>query len=163
MSRSTKKGPAVDPKLLKKVEAVNRSGEKTVIRTWSRWCTILPEMVGLRNTQLMLDQLHRRGHPHEKIWLVLNRASMRGGVAVGDIEERLGIQLKHTVPDDQPLVTHSINRGVPLVMSHGRSAVARSVRGLAQQVMEELSQEEPSVGLMERLLRRTRAGSAEEW
>jgi len=47
MSRSTKKGPAVDAKLLKKVEAVNRSGEKTIIRTWSRWCTILPEMIGL--------------------------------------------------------------------------------------------------------------------
>jgi small subunit ribosomal protein S19 len=47
MSRSTKKGPAVDPKLLKKVEGVRNSGEKTVIKTWSRWCTILPEMVGL--------------------------------------------------------------------------------------------------------------------
>ena len=47
MSRSTKKGPAVDPKLLKKVEAVNQSGKKTVIKTWSRWSTILPEMVGL--------------------------------------------------------------------------------------------------------------------
>jgi small subunit ribosomal protein S19 len=47
MSRSTKKGPAVDAKLLKKVEAVNRSSEKTVIKTWSRWCTILPEMIGL--------------------------------------------------------------------------------------------------------------------
>ena len=47
MSRSTKKGPAVDVKLLKKIEAVNRSGEKTVIRTWARWSTILPEMVGL--------------------------------------------------------------------------------------------------------------------
>ena len=47
MSRSTKKGPAVDAKLLKKVEAVQRSGQKTVIRTWSRWCTVLPEMVGL--------------------------------------------------------------------------------------------------------------------
>ena len=47
MSRSTKKGPAVDSKLLKKVEAVNRSGEKAVIRTWSRWCTVVPEMVGL--------------------------------------------------------------------------------------------------------------------
>jgi len=47
MSRSTKKGPAVDAKLLKKVEAVSRSGEKTVIKTWARWCTILPEMVGL--------------------------------------------------------------------------------------------------------------------
>jgi len=47
VSRSIKKGPAVDPKLVKKVEAVNRSGEKTVIRTWARWCTVLPEMVGL--------------------------------------------------------------------------------------------------------------------
>jgi len=47
MSRSIKKGPAVDAKLLKKVEAVNQTGEKTVIRTWARWCTVLPEMVGL--------------------------------------------------------------------------------------------------------------------
>jgi len=47
MSRSTKKGPAIDPKLLKKVEAVNRSGQKAVIKTWARWSTILPEMIGL--------------------------------------------------------------------------------------------------------------------
>lgn len=47
MSRSTKKGPAIDAKLLKKVEALNRSGDKAVIRTWSRWSTILPQMVGL--------------------------------------------------------------------------------------------------------------------
>ncbi len=46
MSRSIKKGPAVDTKLLKKVEAMSRSGEKTVIKTWSRWSTIVPEMVG---------------------------------------------------------------------------------------------------------------------
>ncbi len=47
MSRSTKKGPAIDAKLLKKVEAVGRSGQKTVIKTWSRSSTILPQMVGL--------------------------------------------------------------------------------------------------------------------
>ena len=47
MSRSTKKGPAVDAKLMKRVLAVNRAAEKTIIKTWSRWCTILPEMVGL--------------------------------------------------------------------------------------------------------------------
>jgi small subunit ribosomal protein S19 len=33
--------------LLKKVEALNRSGEKAVIKTWSRWSTVLPQMVGL--------------------------------------------------------------------------------------------------------------------
>ena len=47
MSRSTKKGPAVDAKLLKKVETLNRSGEKAIIKTWARWSTILPQMVGL--------------------------------------------------------------------------------------------------------------------
>ena len=47
MSRSTKKGPYADPKLLKKVEQVVRSGQKAVIRTWSRRSTIMPEMLGL--------------------------------------------------------------------------------------------------------------------
>ena len=47
MSRSTKKGPAVDAKLQKKVEAVIRSGQKAVIKTWARSSTILPQMIGL--------------------------------------------------------------------------------------------------------------------
>jgi small subunit ribosomal protein S19 len=47
MSRSTKKGPAVDQKLLKKVLAISKASDKTVIKTWSRWCTVLPEMIGL--------------------------------------------------------------------------------------------------------------------
>ncbi len=47
MSRSTKKGPAVDAKLLKKVEMLNRSGQKAIIKTWARASTILPQMVGL--------------------------------------------------------------------------------------------------------------------
>ena len=47
MSRSIKKGPAVDPKLMKKVDMVIRSGQKTVIKTWARSSTILPTMVGL--------------------------------------------------------------------------------------------------------------------
>ena len=47
MSRSIKKGPAVNEKLMKKVDAVIRSGQKTVIKTWSRSSTIMPQMVGL--------------------------------------------------------------------------------------------------------------------
>jgi len=46
MSRSRKKGPYCDAKLLKKIEALNNSGEKTVIKTWSRASTILPQMIG---------------------------------------------------------------------------------------------------------------------
>ena len=47
MSRSTKKGPFVDEKLMKKVDVLMRSGQKTVIRTWSRASTIMPQMVGM--------------------------------------------------------------------------------------------------------------------
>ncbi|HHV72338.1 MAG TPA: 30S ribosomal protein S19 [Clostridia bacterium] len=46
MSRSLKKGPYVDPKLLKKIEAMNEKNEKRVIKTWSRRSTIFPQMVG---------------------------------------------------------------------------------------------------------------------
>jgi len=47
MSRSVKKGPFVEPRLLERVEAMNESGEKRVIKTWSRRSTIFPQMVGL--------------------------------------------------------------------------------------------------------------------
>ena len=46
MSRSLKKGPFVEPRLLSRIEAMNAAGEKDVIKTWSRSSTIFPEMVG---------------------------------------------------------------------------------------------------------------------
>jgi len=46
MSRSLKKGPYVQIKLLKRIEEMNRRGEKRVIKTWSRASTIFPQMVG---------------------------------------------------------------------------------------------------------------------
>ena len=46
MSRSTKKGAYVEDSLYKKVEALNASGDKQVIKTWSRSSTIFPEFVG---------------------------------------------------------------------------------------------------------------------
>ena len=46
MGRSLKKGPYIDPKLLKKIELMNERSEKKVIRTWSRASSIFPQMVG---------------------------------------------------------------------------------------------------------------------
>ena len=46
MARSLKKGPFADESLLKKVNAMNASGDKTVIKTWSRRSTIFPSFVG---------------------------------------------------------------------------------------------------------------------
>lgn len=46
MSRSLKKGPFISPKLLKKIEEMNATGDRRVIKTWSRASTIFPQMVG---------------------------------------------------------------------------------------------------------------------
>lgn len=46
MSRSSKKGPFVDEKLMKKVQKMNEAGQKKIIKTWARSCSIPPEFVG---------------------------------------------------------------------------------------------------------------------
>lgn len=46
MGRSLKKGPYVDESLMQKVAAMNKSGDKRVIKTWARDCTVIPEMLG---------------------------------------------------------------------------------------------------------------------
>ena len=48
MSRSSKKGPFVNQKLLEKVQKMNQTGDKKDIKTWARACTIIPEFVGHR-------------------------------------------------------------------------------------------------------------------
>ena len=46
MSRSLKKGPFADASLLKKIDAMNAAGEKSVVKTWSRRSTIYPDFIG---------------------------------------------------------------------------------------------------------------------
>lgn len=72
MSRSIKKGPFVHPKLMKKVEALQRSGSKAVIRTWSRASMIMPDMVGL--TIAVHD-----GRRHVPVFLTENMVGHRLG------------------------------------------------------------------------------------
>ena len=72
MSRSLKKGPFVDPKLLKKIEEMNSKNEKKVIRTWSRASTIFPQMVG--HTIAVHD-----GHRHVPIYVTENMVGHKLG------------------------------------------------------------------------------------
>ena len=72
MSRSLKKGPFIEPKLLKKIETMNTRGEKKVIRTWSRDSTIFPQMVG--HTIAVHD-----GRRHVPIYVTENMVGHRLG------------------------------------------------------------------------------------
>ncbi|HKJ26179.1 MAG TPA: 30S ribosomal protein S19 [Anaerolineales bacterium] len=72
MGRSLKKGPFVDPKLLKRIETMNDKNEKKVIRTWSRASTIFPQMVG--HTIAVHD-----GRRHVPIYITENMVGHRLG------------------------------------------------------------------------------------
>ncbi|MEN4041323.1 MAG: 30S ribosomal protein S19 [Anaerolineaceae bacterium] len=72
MSRSLKKGPFIEPGLLKKIEAMNARNEKKVIRTWSRASTIFPQMVG--HTIAVHD-----GRRHVPIYVTENMVGHRLG------------------------------------------------------------------------------------
>ena len=72
MSRSLKKGPYVEPKLLQKIENMNTKGEKKVIRTWSRASVIFPQMVG--HTIAIHD-----GRRHVPIYITDNMVGHRLG------------------------------------------------------------------------------------
>ena len=72
MSRSLKKGPFVEPKLLQKIEVMNTRGEKKVLRTWSRASVIFPQMVG--HTIAVHD-----GRRHVPIYITDNMVGHRLG------------------------------------------------------------------------------------
>ncbi len=72
MSRSLKKGPFVQPKLLQRIEAMNQKGEKKVLRTWSRASVIFPQMVG--HTIAVHD-----GRRHVPIYITENMVGHRLG------------------------------------------------------------------------------------
>ncbi len=72
MSRSLKKGPFIEPRLLSKIEKMNASGEKKVIRTWSRASVIFPQFVG--HTIAIHD-----GRRHVPIYITENMVGHRLG------------------------------------------------------------------------------------
>ncbi len=72
MGRSLKKGPFVQPKLLARIEQMNKAGEKRVLKTWSRASTIFPQMVG--HTIAVHD-----GRRHVPIYVTENMVGHRLG------------------------------------------------------------------------------------
>jgi len=92
---------------------------------------IVPEMTTLHQGRLFVDMVAST-MPDVQLNIVLNRSTMAAGVPLDAIRRHLKMPIAAEVPDDGPLVTASVNRGVPLVISHPRSAVARAIQKLAQ-------------------------------
>ncbi len=65
MSRSSKKGPFVEPKLMKRVEQMNETRQKRMLKTWSRASTIFPEFVGHKLGEFAPTRTYR-GHGNDR-------------------------------------------------------------------------------------------------
>jgi pilus assembly protein CpaE len=91
---------------------------------------MVPDITCLRDTKQFLELVDSLNYPLDKFDIIVNRAT-DGGLDRAAIEEGLKRQVIMEIPQDDPLVTHSLNRGIPLVLSHKRSPVSKAVGQLA--------------------------------
>lgn len=113
-----------------------------------------PEITTLRRVALFLEAADRGGFPREKLHLVVNRDGVTGGINSNDISQNLNLQIAANIPDDTALVTYSFNRGVPLAISDGRSAVSRNIEKLVDNLIPKpkpQAQAKPAQGFMGRI------------
>lgn len=100
------------------------------------------EMPAIKNIRLFLevaDALHYSG---DKLMLVLNRADSTGGIQIRDIEESIRFKVSANIVSDGQIMTVAANQGVPVVVSHKDSAVARGLSDLATKLLTEADVEE---------------------
>ncbi len=92
---------------------------------------LVPDITCLRDTKQFLDLVESLNFPLNKFEIIVNRAT-EGGLERDVIEETLRRKVAMEIPQDDPLVTHSLNKGVPLVISHKRSPVSKAIMQLAE-------------------------------
>ena len=114
---------------------------------------ITPEMTSLRNAKLFLNVAQSLQENGQETLVFLNRHPTKGGLALKDIEAALRTKVAFQVPADEELVTYSVNRGVPLMLSHPRSAVAKAVGRVAEAIVK-AAKEGNRVAIMSTVLAR---------
>jgi len=103
---------------------------------------LTPEMTSLRNARVFLQEVEDWGKSEDKFLFVLNRYPVKSGLQLKDIETALRRKITIQIPDDAPLVTYSINRGIPLVISHAKSPIAQSYSQLAAMLIASSSKKQ---------------------
>lgn len=96
-----------------------------------------PEMTALRATRVFLQMAREQHYPDDKVRLVINRYDMTAGIPEKQVRRLLGLEPFALLADDPALVAYSLNRGVPLVQSHGRKPLARVLRQMAHELVAE--------------------------
>lgn len=96
-----------------------------------------PEIPALKNVKFFLEYVAQHELTRGRISIVLNRFPSVDGVSLEDVQQHLRHPVSANIPSAGQLVTYSVNRGVPVVLSHPQSWVAQSMRQLAGYVSGE--------------------------
>ena len=93
-----------------------------------------PEVPALRNTKQFLEFARAQNLVEGRLTLVLNRFPSVDNIALQDVQQHLRHQVGANIPSEGRLIAYSINRGVPIVLSHPQSWVGQSLLKLAAHV-----------------------------
>jgi pilus assembly protein CpaE len=94
------------------------------------------DVASVKDARVALQRLTSLGYSDEAVRLLLNRADSRVFLEPAEIERAIGLSISARIPSDR-LVPRSVNRGVPVVIEAPRSAVARSLKGIASSIAHE--------------------------
>ncbi len=92
------------------------------------------EITSLKNVRVFLEITEKLGYSDEKVQIIANRNDSSGGIKATDIEASLGRKIPHTVVSDGRTLVLAVNRGVPFVISHKDSPVAKDIFTLASKL-----------------------------
>jgi pilus assembly protein CpaE len=93
-----------------------------------------PEVPSLKNAKHFLEFLRGQSLSRARVTLVLNRFPSVDGISLQDVQQHLRHPVGANIPSEGQLVTHSVNRGIPIVISHPQSWAAQSLLKLAAHV-----------------------------
>jgi len=93
------------------------------------------DIPNIKNVKIGLQTLRLLNTPMEKLRLILNRANSKVKLDIGGVERTLGVSAEALIPSDV-IVPQSVNKGVPFVLSHSKSGVAKSIRALADLLVD---------------------------
>ncbi|SDG94982.1 MULTISPECIES: AAA family ATPase [unclassified Duganella] len=139
---------------------VGRQIDAISLRALDQADTIYPvlqlALPDIRDGRRLLDIFRSLGYPSERTRLIVNRYEKGGKLRLMDLEQALGADVVHTVPNDYLSATDSVNQGIPVLQLSRASAVARSLAELVELVAARRVAE--SKGLFDRIFGRNDGG-----
>lgn len=92
------------------------------------------EITSLKNVRVFMEIAEKLGYDDQKVQLVANRNDSSGGIKASDVEASLARKIPHTIVSDGRALVLAVNRGVPFVISHRDSQVAKDIFTLADKL-----------------------------